>query len=304
MSTDDYLNITLVDSSKDIPATSGTPNVTMQGSGNFRGWIDVVGWKEMVRENGIDYIPGIPKDYAIVAGDVSFDSLRSRIVTDSRITNCYWCLFDSLNKSTEVVQEGNETVATLYATLRWHETVESSGTSQQFSYVDSTQFKIRVKSPNQYYKLNPTLISAHIIRYNNSFNPKSVISVNAPNASKITVSYHGDIIVHSIKLIAVNYTSNGVAFGDISKVPGVWDKNNKTGLITHFGDNFVINSDNVGYDDVVITVSTPYETLVVSNKTYEEIGVSQNTVFNPVLWPLLAFLFISIVIIRKIIKVV
>lgn len=304
MSVDDYLNITLVDSSKDIPATPGKPNITMQGSGNFRGWVDIVGWKEMIRENGADYIPGVPKDYVIVAGDVSFDSLRSRIVTDPRITNCYWCLFDSLDKKVEITQEGNETIATLYATLRWHETVESSGTSQKFSYVDSAQFKTRVKSPRQYYRLNPTLISAHIIRYNNSFNPKSVISVDAPNASKISVGYHGDTLIHSIKLIAVNYTDNGVAFGDVSQGPGVWDTNNRSGLIAHFGDNFVINSGNVDYNDVVITVSTPYEKLVVSNKTVEEIGMSPNTVFNPILWPFLAFLFVSTLIIRKIIKVV
>ena len=52
MSADEYLNITLVDSSKDIPVTLGNPTIITHQIGGITGWIDIVGWKEMIRENG------------------------------------------------------------------------------------------------------------------------------------------------------------------------------------------------------------------------------------------------------------
>jgi hypothetical protein len=301
-SADDMLNITLVDSAGDIPVTSGNPNITMQASGNFRGWVDIIGWKEMIRENGVDYVQGSPNESAVVAGDVSHTPLRSRIVTDYRITNCYWCMFDSLSKRIDVRQEGNETVAVVHAVLNWHETVENSGTSQRFSYADTADFEVRKKSPQPYFKLNPSLITAHIIKYNNSFAPKTVISVFAPNASKISVSYNGTTLIHSLKLIALNYTDNDMAFGDVSNVMGIWDRNG-TNLITHLGDDFVINSPDVDINKVDIQVSTPYEIVDVTNRTVETVNMTPASVFNPFIWPFLAIMCVSVWFINKILKV-
>lgn len=289
MSADDYLNITLVDSAKDIPVTSGHPNVIKQESRNIEGWIDIVGWKDMIRENGIDYVPANPADYAII----QYDAKDTGVFGVTKI-----------DKSITIYQSNNLTVAELNVDLYWKSISCDNNGCWQVPHHDKAQFNDAEISPVQYKQMNKEL-KINIIEYNNSIAPKSVISVYAPDASKISVSYINNTLTHYLKLIALNYTDKEIAFGDVSYI-STWK--NEGNLITHIGEDFVINSTNVNYNDLVIKASTPYENITVlgnnTNISIEEIKMSPNTVFNPVLWPFLAIMYVSWSTISKILKVI
>jgi hypothetical protein len=291
MSADDYLNITLIDSAKDIPVTLGYPNAVIKHqSGSITGWIDIVGWKEMIRENGIDYVPTNPADMAIIQYDVKATKVPGSVSKIDKFITSY--------------QINNLTVVDLKVDLYWKSISCDDKNCWEVPHIDKSQFSDIKVSPVQYKPMNKEF-KINIIQYNNSIAPKSVISVNSPDASKISVSYHGNTLIHYIKLIALNYTDNEIAFGDVSSI-STW--NNEGNLISHIGEDFVINSPNVNYSDVIIKVSTPYENVTIlatnTNISVEEIKMSPNTVFNPVIWPFLAILVVSYLVTRKILKVI
>lgn len=290
MSADDYLNISLIETAKDIPVTSGNQNANVQQSGSIIGWIDVVGWKEMIRENGIDYVPANPADYAIIQYNAKATKVPGSVT--------------KIDKSIMTYKNNNFTVAVLKVDLYWKSMSCDKNGCWEVPHHDEAQFRDMEVSPVQYKPMNKEL-KLNIIQYNNSIAPRSVISVDSPDASKISVSYHGNTLIHYRKLIALNYTDNEIAFGDVSSI-STW--NNEGDLITHIGEDFVINSPNVNYSDVIIKASTPYEDITVlatnTNLSVEEIKMSPNTVFNPVLWPFLAVLCVSCLVTRKILKVI
>jgi len=96
-----------IDNISELPYSSGTPEVNWQASGYIHAWIDITGFKQMSRDNGIDYIPGGPEDFAIVQYDAKakFGSVTK------------------LLKSVQVSQENNFTIATLAVDLYWKSTI-------------------------------------------------------------------------------------------------------------------------------------------------------------------------------------
>lgn len=53
----------------ELPYSAGTPETNWRASGYIHAWIDITGFRQMSRDNGIDYIPGRPADLAIVQYD-------------------------------------------------------------------------------------------------------------------------------------------------------------------------------------------------------------------------------------------
>lgn len=52
-----------IDNINELPDSAGNPDKHIQKSGNIEGWIDIVGFNKMMRENGLDYVPGNPVDH-------------------------------------------------------------------------------------------------------------------------------------------------------------------------------------------------------------------------------------------------
>jgi hypothetical protein len=97
-----------IDNISELPYSSGTPETNWQASGYIHAWIDITGFKQMCRDNGIDYIPGSPEDFAIVQYDAKAEVPGS--VT-------------KLLKSVQVSQANNFTIATLTVDLYWKSTI-------------------------------------------------------------------------------------------------------------------------------------------------------------------------------------
>ncbi len=161
------------------------PDENWSTQGTISGWVDIVGFRQMIREDGINYVPNDSLDLVIVKYDVTYVDLKGKGMSriphmDSR-WSCYWCEFDNLSKNLTITQQGNQTVAILNATLKWHETVQNSGNSQMIRYTDYATFTDSEVSPQIY---NPYIadLSANITEYNNTVLPKTTVLLpNSPN---------------------------------------------------------------------------------------------------------------------------
>ena len=58
-----------IDNISELPDSVGNPDKQIQTSGNIEAWIDIVGFNKMMRENGLDYVPGTPADHSIIQYD-------------------------------------------------------------------------------------------------------------------------------------------------------------------------------------------------------------------------------------------
>jgi hypothetical protein len=111
------INKTYIHSINELPYSAGIPEKSIQKSGHISGWVDIVGFKQMVRDKGIDYVLGSPADYAIV----QYDAWAN--------LDCEGCSLESLTKSIAVSTSGNQTVAALSAELKYSQTLCSGGLS-------------------------------------------------------------------------------------------------------------------------------------------------------------------------------
>src|SRR5665811_526898 len=93
------------DNISDLPYSAGSPTISWQEQGHIRAWVNIVGFKNITRIDGIDYINGKPESLALVQYGVSVSHPGIR---------------DSLDKSLSVNQSGNNTIASLHVVLKYH----------------------------------------------------------------------------------------------------------------------------------------------------------------------------------------
>ncbi len=291
--------ITSIDELPNSSSSDLKPDENWQASGNIRGWIDIVGYYQMVREHGINYVPGNPTDNVIVRYDVSIEELRSRVVWAGYW--CYWCAADSLEKTIDVRQEGNQTIAILSVTFRWHETITNSGSQQIINYIDTASFQDLEASPEIY---NPYIadISANITEYNNTIVPKTTIYLpNAPNITQVIYRYKSEELTHILKWAKVERTEKGVYFVNLIDTD-FWTAN--TDNLHHINQWVVIpNSSRPDYANLTITVSNLYESRTVENASINRITYKpENTFSSPLLWfiaTIATFLYVLNFVIRR-----
>lgn len=153
----DMLTGTYTDNVSELPAATNLhPNTAWQSKGHISAWIDIVGFKDMIRENSVDYVPGNPAYYAIVQSDA-----RANL-------NCDGCSVDSLTQNVSVSTAENMTVATLTVNLVWSQTIcsdaggsdssdDGSGESGSGSYNGNTVSSVTF-SPFRQRTLPPAMV--------------------------------------------------------------------------------------------------------------------------------------------------
>jgi hypothetical protein len=154
------INRTYIHSINELPYSSGTPEKNIQISGHISGWVDIVGFRQMIRDKGIDYVPGSPADYAIV----QYDSWAN--------LDCEGCSLDSLTKRISVSVSGNRTLAALSVVLKYSRTVCSGGEDGSVScstsyYSESATFLDSEESPSLF--IFPTKQAITIEQYRGFF---------------------------------------------------------------------------------------------------------------------------------------
>jgi hypothetical protein len=277
----DILDKTFIDNITDLPNSQGIPEKNIQTSVHISGWIDIVGFRQMMREDGIDYVQGNPADYAII----QYDAWNN--------VDCFGCGVDSFKKNLKVSTVGNQTVASLDIQLIWYELVScGKDCTTKIYYLETETFQDFEKSP-QTYNIKIENLTAYITEYNNSIYPKTSISLDIPPyISKVKFEYGSNTTIYYARFAAIEQTQKGIPFANISK-SSLW-KITGSGM-GRIGDHVIIKSANISIQRLNITMYTLYEKRAVTNYNISRVDYSPEKTWHPFLFYFVGLLAIFIV---------
>ncbi len=136
-----------------------------------------------------------------------------------------------------------------------------------------------------------------ITEYNNTIAPKTTISIDISNISKVSYRYGNEELIHYIKRGRVEKTAKGVYFLNLTKCY-CWTNDTKN--LQYLGDLAVIpNSSRPDYSQLKVEISNPYTSMVVDDVLIERITYNAGNTFSETL-----FIFLGIVITFLIIAII
>ncbi|NJD76247.1 MAG: hypothetical protein FIB08_04020 [Candidatus Methanoperedens sp.] len=262
------INETYIHNIDALPYSPGIPEKSIQTSGHITGWIDIVGFRQMTRDNGTDYVPGSPADYAIV----QYDAWAN--------LDCEGCSIDSMTKNVAVSISGNQTVAVLSIELKYSQTVcsaadsgggliyypedsdrekrenrvwkledggdggdeDDSGVSCSTSYYsESATFEDREISPSQF--IFPTKQAITIEKYRGVV-PKEIIKFRDMDEGIIAyrITTGNGSVMHRRKIGRIETTTKGTFFMNLTLL-SVWEKTGSG--IYHWRDDPIMGDDEI-----------------------------------------------------------
>src|SRR5659263_23813 len=191
-----------IDNINELPDSAGNPDKQIQTSGNIEAWIDIVGFKQMMRENGFDYVPGNPADHAMIQYDAEGTQPG---------------IFDSIEKTISFTQSGNNLTAVLDVILKWHtEYCDDKGCFINGRFTETEAFQDTEPSPNTYPSLQEDF-RVNITQYNNSLYENIGISIiNISGLNKYTIQYEDNIATYRMNKAHVEQTAKGVYFANVT----------------------------------------------------------------------------------------
>lgn len=237
------LNKTYISNINELPYSSGAPEKNIQTSDHISGWIDIVGFRQMMRDNGTDYIPGSSEDYAIVQYDTWAD-----------LQNCGSCYVVYIKNQVTVRDSGSMTTAQNNIDLKWAEIITNcngNGCWQNTIYRNEYAiFSVSAKSPSQF--IFPTKQAITIEKYR-GFVPKKIIHFKdldeGITAYRITTG--NGSVMHRRKIGMIETTQKGIFFMNLTAL-SVWE--NTGSGIYHWRDDPIMGDDEI----MDITFDTPY----------------------------------------------
>lgn len=272
----EILNEQYIDDIKELPYSLGNPQIDWQEKGNIKAWVDIVGWKNLSKDEGKYYILGDPASLAIV----QYDAIGIQPG---------W--LDSIEKTVSVTQSGNNLIASLIVELQWYTVSCNKDGCWKNHHSEEATFQDIETIPLQF----PGNIShvVNVMEHNLSIEPKISIQFNDNNFSKLSIKYNDNIVIHRLKTYHVEQTEKGVFFANASNLD-TWNISGTN--ITRFGNDIFIKSDisNFSYGALDITFSDFYNThekeLSIKRLDY---SFKDSGLLNPVLFSFLGILSIT-----------
>jgi hypothetical protein len=284
----DLLNSSVWDGVWDSLTHTTKPDKHIQTGVDLQGWIDIVGYRNMIRINSVDYIYGDPADCAIIEFDV-WDLMTGQ--KDRLNDNVDW-----IHTNLTVLQDKGNITAVLDIEMLWHHS-ELKHTLTGKPYIKKT-YHTESMSINDIEKVpktfdyTPAEMTAYITVYNSSFSPKVLVYVpELPYLLKTTYTYNTDTIIRSGMLGEVEQTEKGIEFVNLTDVM-MWS--DPEGDLCHIGSSAVIRCENFSVDQLNINVSTPYETVKIKNYNVTTVDYTPGTSVHPLLYHILAIFIILI----------
>ena len=231
---------------------------------NFCGSCDIVGWKNMSRINGIDYIYGDPEELVIVA-----------VHTEEYLSGSEYRFNDNVDWIKEDIRisiNDDNLTAHVNLTLYWHHS-ELKHTAAGKKYIEKTYYKDYITNkindsetmPLQYVYDGHNIdeIEVLITFYNNSINPKSVIFIpEKMGLYSIDYTYNDESVHENIMKGYVEKNSKGIEFVNFTDNSG-WGE--PVGNMSHLGACAVVKGANFTLNNLSIVAHTPYEELNITN---------------------------------------
>ena len=266
----DILNEKYIGDISELPYSSGTPAVNWQQSGNIRGYVDIVGFRNLSRDGDKYFILGDPASLAIVTADAIGQPPG---------------ILDSLKKSISFSQSGNNLTASLNVVMKWHTIYcDDNGCFVNGRFTKTAVFQDIEALPEQFDTvLNPWV---NITEYNNTLEPKISIQVTNINSSGISLKYGNKSLTHTSKIYHVEQTEKGIYYANSSDVEA-WDIQGQG--IARFGNSIIINTNlsTFDYSQLDIRVSSLYESARVDSSQFNISTVTyqpETVLNNPVLY--------------------
>jgi len=259
-----------IDNISELPDSVGNPDKQIQTSGNIEAWIDIVGFNKMMRENGLDYVPGNPADHAILQYDAEGTQPG---------------IFDSIEKTISFTQSGNNLTAVLNVKLQWHtKYCDDKGCFVNGRFTETAAFQDTELSPNTYPPL-PEDLRVNLTQYNNSlYENIGIHIVNILGLNKYTIQYEDNIATYRLKKAHVEQTAKGVYFANVTPAEFL-DLKGKN--ISRYGNTILLNGNlsKMSPDDIKIMGSNLYETKTANSSQFNIIRLEfkpEKELENPV----------------------
>jgi hypothetical protein len=241
-----------IDNISELPYSSGIPEMNWQASGHIHAWIDITGFKQMSRDNGIDYLPGSPEDFAIVQYDAKAEVPGSVTKIDKSITT---------------YQSHNFTTSILTVNLYWKSISCDEDSCWEVQHSEEATFQDTEISPNT----DPILqedLKVNLTQYNNSLYENIGISIaNISGLNKYTIQYGDNIATYRLKKAHVEQTAKGVYFANVTPAEFLELKGKN---ISRYGKTILLNGNlsKMSPDDIKIAGSNLYETKTANSSQF------------------------------------
>lgn len=280
----DVLNETEYKGSLDIVTEYPEPNKTVQSSEHIRGWVSIVGFSEVVRINGIEYI-NLPEP--IIMYELWDEGL-------------YWNNnFDWVKVIDErIITEDNITKAEIDIHLLWHHSSKGKTSTgkpyvKKRYYNEYATFSTTVKSPVQYPVINNTEIKITV--YDNTFNPHINIHIPVqPFETKTIITYQNETITR--------YTKSGFASIGAVNLSDCLYWEDKSDIFKYRGETVIIdNIDKSNFNPTYLEITTfsPYESITRTNYSISAVQFDNSGGLTPRVLTCISVLLIFAIGVKK-----
>lgn len=223
-----------INSVNDLPVIGVTACIVFHETDHIRACIDIVGFRNLSRDNGTFFINGDPERLAIIRNAAY--GLAPGIQ-------------DSIEKSVSLSQQGENLTASLSVVLKWHTMFcDSAGCFVNGRFEETEVFDDIAPIPARFVGPSNGVV---LTKYNGSLYAPAVLAFSDRNVSMIRARTENGSITHYLKSGIVNYTSKGVPFMDIGSVD-LWKQEGRG--ISHVGDEIVLQDGNI----TSLSFQTPY----------------------------------------------
>jgi len=274
----------------------GNPVKNVKSSGHIRGWIDIVGFRNMSVIDGVCYVNGTPASFAIVKRDAWHTTVDGVVV--------------SFTSTSSVDDHYNYTTAAQHTIFHWkYEVCPLLGPCYWVHVWEYLTVSYTVDSPKTFTTRIPD-VCVYIKSHNRTVAPVTYIYVPVENHSSMEdvmisrVCYNGSTVSRHDQVGWVMKNNRGtehVEFVDDGKHPS-WCKDDDQSEIDHCGRLVTIFDPDFNMSLLNISLHTPYETRYVTN--YSTDIVTSHVKINIPLLKVIMLLVGSFMVIILIVKVI
>ena len=281
----DILGISMLDQwdfDWDLNMKKIQPDKVISSTPNMEAWIDIVGYEGLYKENNIFYYPGDPKNNTVIKYDV----------------NTYDTDIDILTETIGVYSVNGSALAVLYIAMRYSNTHTSEDGTESKTYhndyltVRDIEVLPVVRVPDT------SNVSVYIKTCNNTFSPKSWVSILDSSRIKTVIHYKNESIIYYDNVGMEDYTEKGYPFINFTGESNYELYEND--ILRKLGPYYCILGTNFTLSNLSITVYDVYSSYEISNYTVEVETYDPYHSFNSLVYLLFGVLFILSVGIYKI----
>jgi hypothetical protein len=198
---DDMMNQKFVATVDQLPYSTVSPEINWQTNGNIKGWVDIVGWKNLTKVGNKYY---------------TYGSIADTVISDGGSVGIQPGIQDTITNSYSFSQSGNQITASLTVVLKWHKICsDDKGFYVCGRFTDTATFQDTDTMPEQFIMPgNQSVIEKH---YTGEPYHPNVLTFDgvSPVITDIHATTANGSMIHHVKIGILNYTEKNVPYIEI-----------------------------------------------------------------------------------------